>query len=52
MKTLEPGLEKHVDFLIEPFRSLEVSRPELIDPFLVVAPFYEQSGKPLIAGIA
>ena len=50
MKTLEPGLEKHVDFLIERYRTLEVARPEIIDAYLVMEACYEQSGKLLIAG--
>lgn len=50
MRTLEPRLEKHVEYLLERYPSLKVVKQEIVKAYLVMEECYENDGKLLIAG--
>ena len=50
MKTLEPRLAKHVDYLIQRYPELAEIRESIIDAYFVMEECYEHGGKLLIAG--
>lgn len=50
MRTLEPRLEKHIDFLISRYPALGEVKQAIIDAYLVMEECYEHDGKLLIAG--
>lgn len=50
MRTLDSKLEKHIDFLLERYPSLDACREDLINAFFLMEECYEHDGKLLIAG--
>lgn len=50
MKTLEPRLEKHIDFLISRYPILGEVKEDIIRAYLIMEECYEHDGKMLIAG--
>ncbi len=50
MRTLEPRLEKHIDFLIERYSSLESVKQDIIDAYLILEECYVNGGKLLVCG--
>ncbi len=49
-RSLEPRLEKHIEFLLERYPELESAREDIVDAYLVMKECYEHDGKMLIAG--
>ena len=50
MRTLEQGIQKHIDLLLERYPKLGVTKKDIIDAYLIMEECYEHDGKLLIAG--
>ena len=50
MRMIEPSIEKHVDFLLLRYPSLEKMREDIISAYLIMEECFEHDGKLLIAG--